>query len=59
MPFNKINAQLKHYPETSRDAVELGYERSEIPPDDGTNNAGRLVGRIFDTEDCDMTKDSD
>jgi hypothetical protein len=59
MPFTKENANVNHYPGTSKAAIEDGYERSEMPADDGSQNMGRLTGRTFDTCDNDPVKDSD
>lgn len=59
MPFTKDNAKTDHYPGTTKAATEEGYERSEMPADDGSQNAGRLHGRHFNTQDTDPVKDSD
>lgn len=45
--FTKQTADLKHYSGTSKEACEQGYEREEMPDDDGSSNDGRLKGRRF------------
>lgn len=59
MPFTPDNANVNHYPGTSKGATEEGYERSDMPADDGSQNQGRLHGRHFNTQDTDPVKDSD
>lgn len=59
MPFTPDNAKVNHYPGTSKGACDEGYERCDMPADDGSNNMGRLNGRCFDTEESDTVKDSD
>jgi hypothetical protein len=59
MPFTPDNAKVNHYPGTSKSACDEGYERSEMPSDDGSQNMGRLHGRRFETTDSDPVKDSD
>lgn len=59
MPFTPENAKVNHYPGTNKSATEDGYERHEMPADNGTQNMGRLHGRHFTTQDADPVKDSD
>lgn len=47
MPFTNENANLKHYSGTTKEATEQGYEREDMPRDDGSNKDGRLHGRRF------------
>lgn len=58
MPFTPDNAKVNHYPGTSKEAVEVGFERIDMPSSDDSNNMARLNGRVFHT-DQDMTKVSD
>jgi hypothetical protein len=44
MPFNSDNANLKHYPGTTKEDAERGYERLDKPPQDGSNNDRQLEG---------------
>lgn len=59
MAFTTDNANMKHYPGTTKDACEEGYERAEMPADDGSNNIGRLAGRCFPTPAANPVEDSD
>jgi hypothetical protein len=59
MPFTPDNAKVVHYSGTTKEATEVGYERSDMPADDGSQNSGRLLGRQFQTNPPDPVKDSD
>jgi hypothetical protein len=47
MPFTPDNAKVVHYSGTTKEATEVGYERSDMPADDGSQNTGRLTGDSF------------
>lgn len=59
MAFTKENAKVNHYPGTSKQACEDGYEVLDMPGDTGTQNDGRLYGRCFPTEAPEPVNDSD
>jgi hypothetical protein len=59
MPFTSDNANVNHYPGTSKQACEEGCERMEMPMDDGSNNTGRLTGRRFPSPPSNPVEDSD
>lgn len=54
MPFNSDNANINHYPGTSKEDVERGYgivsQEDAFDASWETNNSGRREGRTFPTE---------
>jgi hypothetical protein len=51
MPFNSDNADLKHYPGTSKEHAEKGYEVLQPNPKTGSNNERQLEGGKIPRQD--------